>query len=276
MKASPVAITLICSGCKTRLTVGEDRAGTTFPCPRCTSAITVSVLTSPQAEPSHRPVPPPLPSPPPRPNPAPKAAIEPPPEPKPPPSPKQKPKARTRRRKQERTRSLLAVIAAIMGSVLFLFVLVCGGGLYWVTRDSARSTNPSSVSPSVEREEPDDVREWFARNSPHTRIVRMEYLPVKGTRRVLLGDLGDDFVYAAKLNDHKAGRGPLPPPPPKRKPPGRIDGAYLVVLEWQMAGERGREKWCVLRKEGGGVEMAWDLSPGDNWKKLAAELVAPD
>ena len=37
-------ITLICPGCQTRLTVGDDRAGTTFRCMLCATAISVPVV----------------------------------------------------------------------------------------------------------------------------------------------------------------------------------------------------------------------------------------
>ncbi len=39
-------IVLLCPGCKTRLTVGDDRAGTTFGCPRCATPISVPVVES--------------------------------------------------------------------------------------------------------------------------------------------------------------------------------------------------------------------------------------
>ena len=49
-------LALLCPGCKTRLTVGDDRAGTSFVCPRCTPSISVPVVA--KAPPS---APPPLP-----------------------------------------------------------------------------------------------------------------------------------------------------------------------------------------------------------------------
>ena len=46
-----MTITLHCPGCTTRLTFGNDRAGTSFSCPRCTSAIHVP-LASPSPAPA--------------------------------------------------------------------------------------------------------------------------------------------------------------------------------------------------------------------------------
>jgi hypothetical protein len=46
-----MAIVVLCSGCKTRLTLGDDRAGTTFNCPRCDGLIGVPVLLSPTLPP---------------------------------------------------------------------------------------------------------------------------------------------------------------------------------------------------------------------------------
>lgn len=36
-----MAIIILCPDCKTRLTLGDDRAGETFECPRCDTAITI-------------------------------------------------------------------------------------------------------------------------------------------------------------------------------------------------------------------------------------------
>lgn len=52
-------IVVLCPGCKTRLTVGDDRAGTSLGCPRCATAIRVPAAVTP-------PPPPPPPSTPPR------------------------------------------------------------------------------------------------------------------------------------------------------------------------------------------------------------------
>lgn len=70
-------IALLCPGCKTRLTVGDDRSGTTFTCPRCSTAISVP-MTAPLPTPAPRPAPPPapLPPPPPRRAPAPPPPVE--------------------------------------------------------------------------------------------------------------------------------------------------------------------------------------------------------
>src|SRR5947208_1190643 len=38
-------IVLMCPGCRTRLTTEDDRAGETFPCPRCRTAITLPLPT---------------------------------------------------------------------------------------------------------------------------------------------------------------------------------------------------------------------------------------
>ena len=62
-----MAIVAICSGCKVRLTLGDDRAGETIECPRCDAAITIPPAGSrTPAEPpppaAPRPLPPPLPA----------------------------------------------------------------------------------------------------------------------------------------------------------------------------------------------------------------------
>jgi ribosomal protein L37E len=54
-----MAIVVLCPHCRTRLTLGDDRAGETFDCPRCGKAITVPLVVSPPPPP--RPAPPPLP-----------------------------------------------------------------------------------------------------------------------------------------------------------------------------------------------------------------------
>lgn len=56
-----MAIVLLCPKCAVRLTLDDDRGGTTFECPKCATAITVPVLLSPA--PPTPPVPPPLPPP---------------------------------------------------------------------------------------------------------------------------------------------------------------------------------------------------------------------
>jgi hypothetical protein len=38
----------------------------------------------------------------------------------------------------------------------------------------------------------------------------------------------------------------------------------------------GRERWCALRKEGGGIALAWQLSPGDNYRQIVRDIVEPD
>lgn len=68
-----MAIVVICPSCKVRLTLGDDRAGTIFSCPRCAAAISVSASTPsatppppsvrPAAVPSASPLPAPLPAP---------------------------------------------------------------------------------------------------------------------------------------------------------------------------------------------------------------------
>ena len=65
-----VAITLLCPGCKTRLTLGDDRAGTTLPCPKCGTAISAPVAARPvpPPRPATPPLPPPRPLPPPLPS----------------------------------------------------------------------------------------------------------------------------------------------------------------------------------------------------------------
>jgi hypothetical protein len=42
-----MAIIIVCPGCKTRLTLGDDRAGETFECPKCPEMITVPILSPP-------------------------------------------------------------------------------------------------------------------------------------------------------------------------------------------------------------------------------------
>ena len=62
-----MAIVVFCPGCKTRLTLGDDRAGETFECPRCDKPISVPMLVVPPAPPPPVPrgkaTPPPLPPP---------------------------------------------------------------------------------------------------------------------------------------------------------------------------------------------------------------------
>lgn len=41
-----MAITVVCPSCTTRITIGDDRSGTTFNCPRCSAAINVPVILS--------------------------------------------------------------------------------------------------------------------------------------------------------------------------------------------------------------------------------------
>ena len=46
-----MAIVVLCPACRVRLTVGDDRAGETFECPRCDAALTIPLPSSPPALP---------------------------------------------------------------------------------------------------------------------------------------------------------------------------------------------------------------------------------
>lgn len=85
----PMPIALLCPSCKVRLTLGDDRAGHTINCPRCSAGITVPLPTSSPHPPPRPPVPPPPPArsshaPPPPPARYPPPAAYPPPVPPPP------------------------------------------------------------------------------------------------------------------------------------------------------------------------------------------------
>jgi hypothetical protein len=82
------------------------------------------------------------------------------------------------------------------------------------------------------------LRQWFARECPYAHIVEVEYLPVKGTLRGGLGAVLSEAFDRVPAH------------------PARIDGAYRVTLAWHVGSLSGRERWCALRKEGGGIELA--------------------
>jgi hypothetical protein len=253
-------ITLLCPGCKTRLTVGDDRAGTTFNCPKCSTAISVPVVVpapapSPVAvdfedgmsPPSPAPAPPgPEPSPRPRPTPEPDGEDEPP------------PGYRPRRRRRKKAGVGLWIVFGVC-AVVTAAVLVVGVG-YWTGRNPiAVARWPfDGVSPSARA----DLEQWFAATCPHARIVRIEYMPVRGTRGKVLGELLEESFGGPNAT------------PTKPKPPSRIDGAYRVTLRWNIGGESGTEQWCALRKEGGGIDFAWELRPGDDWQQKVADVMA--
>ena len=46
-----MSLTIVCPVCATRLTVGDDRAGATFECPRCDAAISIPLPASPPPAP---------------------------------------------------------------------------------------------------------------------------------------------------------------------------------------------------------------------------------
>jgi hypothetical protein len=189
-----MAVVILCPACGVRLTLGDDRAGTTLPCPICETAISVPVRES-SPRPALPPLPRPVPSPVPRPvpPPLPLGGRTPPPAPPGSPEPEADPWHGGNR-----------LALWILGGVALLLV---GGLLGWLVHRGApdrpdtreAKTNPSSgsapapTSPSAEPRSgswlpfdlrssaSEDLRQWFARQCPHAHIVEVEYLPVKGT-----------------------------------------------------------------------------------------------
>ena len=82
-----------------------------------------------------------------------------------------------------------------------------------------------------------------------------------------------DIIASGKWLD-SGGKGPLPAPAPI--PVVHIDGAYCVVLEITAGGERYQETLCVLRKRGGGVDIAWDISSRFGWEEHARDIIRPE
>lgn len=131
---------------------------------------------------------------------------------------------------------------------------------------TAGGSLPHAKEPDAPADADADVKRWLKVYAPGSRIIETKQMPIKGFR--VYGVVGEMAGQVLADAEWEAG-GKKGPKPVLKKDPDPVDMAYLIVTE----ADRRRQRWCALRKVGGGISLLWEIDRKDDWQVEAVRFV---